>query len=307
MRLIFFGTSEFAIPSLKRLSKEHELLFVITIPDRPKGRGYKLAPSPIKEEAQKLSIPVFSVQHPLESVERIKAARPKVCVTVAYGGYIPPALLKIPEVGFLNLHPSLLPKYRGPAPIRRAIMEGEKEFGVSVHFLDERVDAGDVLLQKKMEFDEEKDWGFISYHLSLEGASVLSQSLSLVEEGQFKRNKQKEHLATYAPKIKKEDCRIDWRMEAKKIHDLVRALSPYPGAYTFWRRKMMKVYRTSYENIKHSDVAGKVLCAHPKKGFVISCKDGVIYIMMLQLEGGKKMPSSQFLLGHKVEVGESLG
>lgn len=307
MKVIFFGTTEFGIPSLKKILEEHTIPFVITIPDRKKGRGYKLSPSPIKKEAEKLGIPVLCVEDPIECLDKIKEESPTVCVSIGYGKYIPSSLFKIPSLGFINLHPSLLPKYRGPAPIRRAIMEGEKEFGITIHFLDEGVDTGDIVAQKKFEFDEEKDWGFISETLAEEGALLLSQTLRMFEEGKIERRVQDHFIATYARKIKKEECKINWGTEAEKVHNLIRALSPYPGAYTYWRGKLLKIYKTFYKKAPIKEEPGKILVVDREKGICVACKDGVIYIMVIQLEGRKKMSSSEFILGSRIEVGEVLG
>ena len=297
MDVVFVGTSEFGIPALKALVEKHNVKLVISQPDRPKGRGRKLLPTPIKEEALKLGLEVLQP-------ERIKEIHPllsqmdfDVMVVVSYGQIIPKEILEIPKVGPLNIHPSLLPKYRGAAPIQRAIMNGEKKTGTTIMWMNERLDAGDIFLQKEVEIDPDETYGELHDRLSLISAKLLLEALEKIERGEIVRIPQKDEEATYAKPISKEETVIDWSRPATEVHNKVRALSPKPGAWCTISGERYKIYRTALSS--GQGTPGEVLEKDIKKGILkIACGEGAVNIMEIQPEGKRVMNTSDFLRGY---------
>lgn len=297
MDVVFVGTSEFGIPALKALVEKHNVKLVISQPDRPKGRGRKLLPTPIKEEALKLGLEVLQP-------ERIKEIHPllsqmdfDVMVVVSYGQIIPKEILEIPKVGPLNIHPSLLPKYRGAAPIQRAIMNGEKKTGTTIMWMNERLDAGDIFLQKEVEIDPDEIYGELHDRLSLISAKLLLEALEKIERGEIVRIPQKDEEATYAKPISKEETVIDWSRPATEVHNKVRALSPKPGTWCTISGARYKIYRTALSS--GQGTPGEVLEKDIKKGILkIACGEGAVNIMEIQPEGKRVMNTSDFLRGY---------
>jgi len=309
MRIIFMGTPEFAIPSLKiLLENRYDVVAVVTAPDKPQGRGRKLGSPPMKK---------FAVEHSLENLQpvslkddafirQMRELSPDLIVVVAFR-ILPREILEIPKLGSVNLHASLLPKYRGAAPINWAIIKGEAETGVTTFFIQERVDTGNVILQARVRIGEDETAGELHERLAEVGAEIVLQTVRLIELGKAHPHPQEEALATPAPKIFKEMCKIDWAKSAQEIHNFVRGLSPDPCAFTFHNGKTLNIYRTKKTGIKvlHSD-AGSIV-GRTEKELLVAAADEVLSLQELQLEGRKRMSIEEFLRGYKIEKGDRLG
>jgi len=247
MKIVFMGTPEFSIPSLEVLLKNgYEICAVVTAPDEPKGRGYKLSPPPVKVFALQNNLKVLQPQNLKDPnfINELKKLSPDLIVVVAFR-ILPKEVFSIPPLGTINVHASLLPKYRGAAPINWAIINGEKETGVTTFFIDEKVDAGNIILQKKIEIGQDETAGELHDKLAKLGAEALLETVKIIQTGKVQTIKQDETLATPAPKIKKEMCQVNWyEMKAEQVHNFVRGLSPNPGAFTFLNGKILKIYRT---------------------------------------------------------------
>jgi methionyl-tRNA formyltransferase len=309
MRIIFMGTPEFAIPSLKiLLENQHDVFSVVTAPDKPRGRGQILSPTPIKEFASEHKLQILQ---PIslkdkEFVDRITRLAPDLIVIVAFR-ILPREVFEIPKFGSFNLHASLLPKYRGAAPINWAIIKGENETGVTTFFLQERVDTGNVILQARVRIGEDETAGELHDKLAEVGAEIVLQSVRLIELGKAHPRSQDESLATPAPKIYKEMCKIDWTKKAQEVHNFVRGLSPEPCAFTSHGEKILNVYRTRKTGIKvlHSTLG--IVVGRTQRELLIATADEALAIEELQVEGRKRMRVEEFLRGYKVEKGDRLG
>lgn len=313
--LVFLGTSPFAIPSLNCLvDGDMPVTAVITRPDRPSGRGKKLRPTAVKEGALARNLPVYQPHNKRELLETLQKLRPTLLVNVAYGMILPDAVLELPELGCLNLHPSLLPAYRGAAPIQRTLMAGEKETGVTVLFMTSRLDAGDIVLQEQLPVEPEEDFGSLHNRLAEKGGQLLLQAVRLHFEGKAQRIPQNDELATFAPPLTRETERIDWSEGSEKIMNLVRALSPAPGAYTTFRGLRLKILKASCPgggeqerfNTREKDRAyppGTISEVDPDY-LGVQCGSGVLHILELQPESKRRMDTRSFIQGQPVEVGE---
>jgi methionyl-tRNA formyltransferase len=311
MRVIFMGTPEFACPTLQKLlDRGDEVIAVVTQPDRPKGRGQKTVPTPVKELAEKNGIPVLQplkVRAP-EFIETLKRMNPDLIVVVAFGRILPKALLDIPKFGCINVHASLLPRYRGAAPLNWCIINGETETGVTTMLMDEGLDTGAMLLKKTTLIDPEEDTSSLHDRLSVLGAETLSETLDLLAAGKLIPEKQDDSLSCYAPILKKEHGLIDWNSTARAIRNMVRGMSPWPGAFTRLDGKLIKIYKVRSDNTKCGDVdtPGTVLKAD-RDGIEVACGGGSVIIDELQLEGRKRLPAGEFLAGYKIAPGTILG
>jgi methionyl-tRNA formyltransferase len=307
LRIVFMGTPEFACPTLKALIERGEqVVAVVTQPDRPKGRGQQTLPPPVKVLAQLHGIPVLQpvkVRHP-DAIEEIRALKPDLIVVVAFGQILPKALLDIPGTGCINVHASLLPRYRGAAPLNWCIINGEKETGVTTMLMDVGLDTGDMLLKKSTPIDPDEDTSSLHDRLSGIGAELLAETIDLAAQGLLVPEKQDDALTCYAPMLKKEDGMIDWGKDAPGIKNLVRGMTPWPGAYSYLDEKLLKVYRV--QNGSGSGTPGEVLAAG-RDGIEVACGEGSIIIHELQLEGKKRLPAAEFLAGCKLEPGVFLG
>lgn len=307
LRIVFMGTPEFACPTLQRIiDRGDDIAAVVTQPDRPKGRGQKLEPPPVKVLAQKHGIPVLQpvkVRAP-EAIEEIRALSPDVIVVVAFGQILPKALLEIPPHGCINVHASLLPRYRGAAPLNWVIINGEKETGVTTMMMDVGLDTGDMLLKKSTPIDPDEDTSSLHDRLSVIGADALAETLDLLQAGKLVREKQDDSLTCYASMLKKEDGLIDWGRDPLTVKNLVRGMTPWPGAYTQLDGELLKVYRVRTAN--GSGRPGEVLSAG-KEGIEVACDGGSVLIDELQLQGRKRLPAREFLAGCRLEPGTLLG
>jgi methionyl-tRNA formyltransferase len=308
MKIVFMGTPLFALPFLKALDNCHEVVGVVTQPDRPRGRGQKPSPSPVKIEALRRGLSVITPQELDDDFEVwLDEGEPEAIVVAAYGRILPAWLLDYPPLGCLNVHPSLLPKYRGAAPIRRALMDGEKVTGVSIIYLSEELDAGDILAQREVVIEDKDCHTSLEEKLSKIGTRLLLEVLAKLEKGELKPKPQDDQQATTAPKIEKEEMEIDWSKSSLEVRNLVRSLALYPGAFTFVQGKRLKVLEVEEVNLDVKGRPGEVVLAHPKEGFVVACGQGSLKLVTVKPEGGKSMQGKDFLLGHAVKEGERLG
>jgi methionyl-tRNA formyltransferase len=310
MRIIFMGTPDFAIPSL-RILLEHgsSVISVVTAPDKPQGRGQKVAPSPVKTFAAERNIPVLQPDDLKASdfVSAVSASQPDLIVVVAFR-ILPPEVFRIPRLGSINLHASLLPKYRGAAPISWAIINGEEETGVTTFFLKEKVDTGSMIMQARLRIGPDETAGELHDRLAELGAQVVLQTVRAIELGNVSPQVQDESLATRAPKIYKEDCRIRWRQPALRIHNFVRGLSPHPCAWTVHNGKVIRIYRTSCFGASElgGGVSGKVVSVDADR-LVVCTGEGLLSIDEVQMEGRKRMGIAEFLRGYSVIAGDKFG
>jgi methionyl-tRNA formyltransferase len=307
MRVIFMGTPEFAVPSLAALLRQgYDVAGVVTVPDRPAGRGLHAASSPVKQFAAAHSLPVLTPETLRDPhfLEDLKALRPECAVVVAFR-ILPPEVFSLPPLGTFNLHASLLPKYSGAAPINWAVINGETETGVTTFFLREKVDTGDVILQKKIAIGPDDSAGDIHDRLSVTGAEAVIETVRLIEMSKAATTPQNDALATPAPKIFTDDCRIDWNRSAPELHNFIRGLSPRPGAFTLLNGKVLKIFRSSAQPGNAPGKPGGILRADDR--LTIGAGTGCIDILDLQLEGKKRLSAAEFLRGANLKIGAILG
>lgn len=305
MKLIFMGTPDFAVPCLERLIEAgHEIAAVFSQPDKPRGRKMILTPPEVKVCALKQGLTVYqpkSLRND-EAMELIKEIDPDCIVVAAYGKILPKAMLELPKYGCINVHGSLLPKYRGSAPIQWSVINGEKETGVTIMQMAEGVDTGDMLYQKAIPIGIDDTAESMFEKLSDLGGEMIVEALDLLEEGKLTPIKQDETLATHAPMLNKEIAVIDWNKSALEVHNLVRGLYSWPIAQTTLHGKKLKIYRTAVG--KGSGEAGTVISTSP---LTIACGEGAVVIEELQLEGKKRMDAKAFLIGHPLQIKEKIG
>ena len=322
MKIVFMGTPDFAKTSLEALyNAGHDISLVITNPDRPKGRGMKLIPSPVKEYALSKNLKILQpekIKNNNEIIEEIKNIKPDVICVVAYGKILPKELLEIAKLGAINVHGSLLPKYRGAAPIQWAIINGDEKTGISIMYMDEGLDTGDIILMEETAILPNETLGELWERLANMGANLLVNALELINKGNVNRVKQEDN-ATYAPMLTKEMAKIDWENKtAKQIKDLVRGLNPILGAYTFLNGKKIKFWKVDTVNLSDfitqfpefkgyeyrfkNIQPGTVLYVNDKKGLYVKAKDEILSIIELQGENAKKMSINDFLRGNKIQA-----
>lgn len=305
MKIIYMGTPDFAVPALKALNdSEHEVVAVFTQPDKPKGRKMILTPPDVKICANTLSIPVFQPEtfKDGKALEIINEYNPDVIVVAAYGKILPKAVLDAPKYGCINIHGSLLPKYRGASPIQQSVLNGDKITGVTAMQMDVGMDTGDILYVKETEILENETSGELFDRLAYLGGELIIETLSLLEQGKITALKQDESLATHTSKIDKTYCPIDFSKNAFEVHNQVRGLNPWPVATTKIDGKNIKIYSTKLCN--KSAEAGTIISVKP---LIVACGEGSVEICELQPEGKKRMPSQAFLAGHKLNVGDKIG
>ena len=298
MRVVFMGTPDIAATCLKRiLADGFEVVGVYTQPDRPKGRGMKLTASPVKEVALEAGIPVFQPEsfREDETVEELKALKPDICAVVAYGRILPQKVLDVPGLGCINIHASLLPKYRGSAPYQWAVLNGEKETGVTAMYLCREMDAGDMIDRVKTLIGENETAGELLDRLAVLGAELLSKTLTRFTQGKVPAQKQDESQVSFAPMLEKTMCPIDWSKTAQQVHDHVRGLQPWPVATMELNGIPFKVHETRI--VSGSGAPGTVL-GLTKTGLVIACGEGAVEVRVLQAQGGKRMNALDYFRGH---------
>jgi len=302
------GTPDFAETALEAILKSgHEVVLVVTQPDKPKGRSDKLQISEVKACAIKHNIEVFQPIkiREAENVEYLKRIDADIYVVAAFGQIVSQEILDIPRYGCINIHASLLPKYRGAAPIQQSILDGEKITGVTIQQMNIGVDTGDILLQKEYEISKEETGGSLFDKLAVLGAEAVVEALDLIENGEITPTPQDESKASRCTKLKKEMGCVDWSEDATKIERYVRGLNPWPGSYTYLNGKQLKIWKAQAVEGKN-DEFGRV-CAVDKNSITVSCGNGALKLLEVQLEGKKRMEVSVFLLGNRMSVGDNIG
>ncbi len=310
MKIVFMGTPDFAVPSLEMLVNEgYEVVAAVTQPDKPKGRGNKLTAPPVKEFALLHGINVLQpekIKTP-EFIEQIRALNPDLLITAAYGKILSKDLLEVPTKGCINVHGSLLPAYRGAAPINWAVINGEKKTGITTMFTDVGLDTGDMLLKKELEINPDMTVGELHDKMAVLGAEVLKETLIELKKGTLKRIPQQDSESTYAPMMNKELGLIDWNKTAQQVHNLVRGTDPWPGAYTFLNGNRMRVWKTSLTNEKSdSHYIGQIIEVSDD-GILVKCSDEYILIREIQFDSSKRMNVRDYIRGHQIDAGEILG
>lgn len=319
MKIVFMGTPDYAVGALEALiAAGHEITAVVTQPDKPKGRSGQLVFPPVKECALKYGIPVFQ---PVkikteEAIAQLRSYEADVFVVAAFGQILSQEILDMPRYGSLNIHASLLPRYRGASPIQNVILKGEKVTGVTIMQMDAGIDTGDMLYKKEIAIERTDTFETLHDKLTILGGEAIVEALALLTDGKLMPEKQDNSISCYAPLIKKEMGRIDFQKNAGEIELLVRGMNPWPSAYTSYRGKQLKIWEARAEESEDSAAAGTAYAAERKPGQILDvCKDhvviaagkGILKIYSLQLEGKKRMSTRDFLLGVKMQAGELLG
>jgi methionyl-tRNA formyltransferase len=310
MNILFLGTDHFAVPSLEALAERHRVAAVVTQPDKPRGRGKKVSPTPVKIAAERLGIPVMEPKSlkGAKFCQEISRLDFDIVVLVAYGRLLPEDFLCRPQKGCICLHPSKLPQYRGCSPIECAILDGRKSTGISVFKIDREFDTGDVIFQKDMEIGEDETGGSLRERLSRDSAGVLLEALDSLEKGEAQSISQDNGQASWAPKITREDGRIDWGETAERCRNRIRAFNPKPGAFTTLRGKIIKVLKADVaahaegESLPPGTIAG----IEKNKGLRVSCGEGALTLTQVQPEGKAPMSGWAFVLGSRPQPGERL-
>lgn len=309
MKILFMGTPEIAVPCLQKIIDEgHEVLGVVTQPDKPKGRGNKLAMPPVKELAIKYDIPVYQPvkARDEEFVKVLEEINPELIVVVAFGQILPKSILDIPKYGCVNVHVSLLPKYRGAAPINWVIINGEEKTGVTTMYMDEGLDTGDIILTKEMELSDEITAGELHDKMMIYGADLLKETIDLIAKGEAPRIKQNHDETCYAPIMKKTLGDINWNKPAKEIHNLIRGVNPWPSAYTQYEGQTMKIWKTIVLDKVSKETPGTILSVG-KDGIEVSTNDNVLLIKEIQMSGKKRMLVSEYIKGNSINEKIILG
>ncbi len=310
MKIVFMGSARFSVPALEAILRSaHLLTGVITNPEEPAGRGLNVRQTPVAEIAKTQGIDLLTpgtLKNNRDVIDWIKAYKPDAIAVVAYGKFIPSAILNIPVHGCLNLHPSLLPKYRGAAPIQRAIMNNEKETGVTVMRLDEGMDSGPVFIQEKVGIDTTDNAATLGEKLSKLGADLLIRTLDLIEQKHISPLAQKHGLATLAPKISKEEGRLDFLKPALLLNNIVRALIEWPTAWTTWKNNPVQVLSTGYTAGANTDPPGTIV-AIDRVGVHVATGDGTLIITAVRPAGGRSMDALSYANGRRIMIGDTLG
>jgi methionyl-tRNA formyltransferase len=310
MRIIFMGTPEFAVPSLDMLVREgYDVMAVVTQPDKPKGRGNKLTPPPVKVYALEKGIEVLQpvkVRTP-EYAEQLRRLKPDLMVTAAYGRILTKEVLQIPPYGTINVHGSLLPKYRGAAPIQWAIINGDQVAGITTMYTGVGMDTGDMLVKREIEITGDMTSGELHDIMAAAGAGVLKETLERLQAGTLVGIPQPHEQATHAPMMEKETGHIDWSRDAQAVHNLVRGTDPWPGAFTFYRGERMRIWKTA---VSTQSIKGKIpgtICTVDREGVLVVCGTGAVIVREVQFDSGKRMSVDEYIRGHQINEGEVLG
>ncbi len=309
MNIMFMGTPEISATCLQKLLDDgHKVTSVVTREDKPRGRKMVMTPTVVKSLAIENGIPTFTPQTlRSEDFEKLLSEySPELIVVVAYGKILPKNVIDFPKYGCINLHVSLLPKYRGAAPMQRAIMEGERETGVTVMYMDEGLDTGDIIATEKFPISGTDDFEAIHDRSALVGSALLSKTIFSMEKGEIKREKQDDSLATYAKKVEREDCKLDFTLSAKKLDFIIRGVTPIPGAFAFHNGKMLKINKAT--PINKNGEAGRVLALDEKGegSFTVGCGEGSLLVTSVIPEGKGKMSAGDFIRGRKIALGDIL-
>ncbi len=305
MKIVFMGTPQFAVPSLKiLLDKKHDVVGVVTQPDKPKGRGRKIIPPPVKEVALKRGLLVLQPQKARDEgfVQEVKALEPGAICVVSYGQLLPDDLLKIPEYGAINVHTSLLPRYRGAAPMNWAVINGETVTGNTTMLMNSEMDAGDILLQEEAPIEPNDTAETLSGKMAPMAAELLARTLEGIEEGRLTPIPQDHTAVTFAPKLTKEVADIDWYKSCREIHNLVRGTNPWPGAFTRYQGQTIKIWKTAPVDENPGPEPGTII-EIDKEGLLVQTGKGRLRIEEVQLENRKRMPVNDFIQGHVLEPG----
>ncbi len=309
MKIVYMGTPDFAVPCLDILVKNSfDVCAVVTQPDREKGRGKKLAAPPVKQLAESLGIPIYQperVKTP-EFTEVLRQINPDLIIVVAFGQILPKAVLEIPRLGCVNVHASLLPKYRGAAPINWCIINGEKVTGVTTMYMDVGLDTGDMILKKEMPIGEEETFLGLYEKLSKMGAEILLETVGMIQSGTAPREKQEDSLSSYAPIMTKALGHIDWSKDAWAIRNLIRGTQPWPSAYTSYKGTNFKVFECEAESLDKVNESFGCIEEIQKDGLVVSCGRGFLKVKELQFENEKRMSVEAYLRGHNIEINTQL-
>jgi len=309
MRIIFAGSPAFAVPSLERLVEtHHDIVGVITQPDRPAGRGLKLRSPPVKDLAVRCGLPVFQPEkfNTRSFLDLVEGMAPDLILVVAYGKIFRRRSLAIPALGCVNLHASLLPKYRGIAPVNHALINGERETGVTTIFMDQGIDTGDIILSKPTPVGEDETAGEVLERLAVMGAGLVAETCDLIAEGKAPRLVQDESRASYAPKLAKEDGWIRWDRSSEEVHNLIRGVTPRPGAVAVYGDAAVKIIRSKCGPGLY-EPPGKVIDVDSDKGVLVSCSEGSIWLVGLQAQGRNAVSGADFARGYRVKVGDRFG
>jgi methionyl-tRNA formyltransferase len=308
MNIVFMGTPDFAVSSLKKLIENYNVTAVFTQPDRPKGRGNKVAMSAVKEEALKHNIPVYQpvkIKNDAESIEALKNLKPDFIIVVAFGQLLPNEILEIPKYSCINLHASLLPKYRGAAPINWAVINGETKSGNTTMLMDVGLDTGDMLLRSEVEITENMTAGELHDILMEDGAQLLVDTIDKIAKGEIVPQKQNHEESCYASMLSKELAKIDWKTSSRQIKNLIRGLNPWPIAYTQYKDLVMKIYEAEAIDKKTTKEPGYILNVG-KEGIEVAAGEGVLLIKRIQFPGGKPLKVEEYIRGNSIDVGEVL-
>jgi len=308
MKVVFMGTPDFAVPSLEVLNKNHEVLCVVCQPDKPKGRGKKMVFPVVKEKAIELGIEVLQPEkiNNAEFIDKLEEYDADIFVVAAYGQILNERILNMPKYGCINVHGSLLPQYRGAAPIQKSIMDGCDKTGVTIMQMEKGLDSGDMISKVECEITKNDTYATMTEKLAAAGAELLAETMKAIENGTAERVPQNHDESTYAPMISRETGHIDWNNSAEKIDCLVRGLYPQPAAYTVYGEEILKVFKVNVLDKEYGIPAGTI-AETDKKGFIVQCGKGSARVAVLQAKGGKIMTADAYMRGHKIDTGVVLG
>lgn len=308
MKLIYMGTPDFAVPALKRLAQDHEISCVVTQPDAVRDRGKKVKMTPVKEKALELNIPVLQpakIKKDPEFLQTVKELAPDLIVVAAYGQILPKELLELPRLGCINIHGSLLPRFRGASPIQRAILEGDEETGITIMYMEEGLDTG-AMLAKRSTLIGRKNGARLHDELAVIGAELAAETIPKLAAGEIQPEPQNDEESTYAPMISKKDGEIDFTKPPQEIERLIRAFDPWPGAFTHYREKLFKIWEAEVSD-KDSGQAPGTVTGVSKEGIEISAGGGTLIATVIQLPGKKRVSVADYLKGNTIETGCVLG
>ena len=311
MKIIFFGTSAFAVPSLETLRKsKYNVICVITQPDKKKGRHLIPSVPPVKDFAVENKIPILQPTDlkTIAFVKTLKDFDADLFVVVAYGNILPKEVLKVPKILCINLHGSLLPQYRGAAPINWAVINGDRHTGVTIIKVVEELDAGPIILKKETDIKDDEDAEKLGIRLANLGASALLEAINSIQQNNFTLEEQDHSRASYAPKLEKQDGLIDWNQSPRVIHEKIRGYQPWPGAFTYYKQKLIKIFKSKVLESVDSLKPGRIVEILKHEGIVVEAQNGgCLLLQEIQPEGKKRMGAYEFALGHKLQIGEILG